>query len=290
MSIPNTPAKTFFITGGSSGFGEALARFALRQGDRVAATFRKPEQAAAFTDSHAEALGVVCDVTDTDAVNRAIATAADSFGGLDVVVNNAGYGSIGIVETATDEEIHRQFDVNVYGPLRVVRAAIPVLRKRDADTYVLNVTSIGGLSGSAGVALYNGTKFALEGIGEALAAELEPFGIHVTNIEPGPFRTKWAGASATIREPEVPGYEASAGKFIQYVKDADGKQVGDPARAAEAMWRVTRMDAPPVHLPLGGPAYKGARAKVKSLGEEIDRYESVGLPTDYTEAELAEMN
>lgn len=275
------PQKTWFITGASTGLGEALATLLLEKGDRVAATFRQPAQVAEFTSKKAgHSLGVLADMTNAEQVKTAVQQAIDTFGHLDVVVNNAGYGSLGSIEEITEEETQRQFDVNVFGPLRVLRAALPHLRARKSGN-ILNITSVGGLLGLAHAGIYNGSKFALEGLGESLAAQLTPLGIHVTNVEPGPFRTKWAGASATYSETKIDDYAATVGVGLKNSLGRDGNQAGDPVKAAEAMYQLVRLPQPPVHLLLGGFAYQMVRDKFQAITKEIDDFAYLGEPTDF---------
>jgi NAD(P)-dependent dehydrogenase (short-subunit alcohol dehydrogenase family) len=212
-----------------------------------------------------------------------------TYGRLDVLVNNAGYGSLGPIEETSEEEIQRQFDVNVFGCVRMIKLALPFMRSQRSG-HILNITSIAGLNGFPGVGIYNGSKFALEGIGEALAAEVKHIGIHVTNIEPGPFRTDWAGRSATFSEASIPEYNESAKKNMEAIQGASGNQVGDPIRGAQAMFDVTKLENPPVHLPLGGPAHKRVGIKLEEMKAEIAKFEYLGKPTDYTEEELAKLN
>lgn len=276
-------SPVFFISGCSTGFGRELAQVAAAHGATVVGTLRKQEQVAAF-----EALApgkihaVLMDVTSTEQVNTGIAETIEKFGRIDVLVNNAGYGSLGPVEAVDDTEMHRQFDVNVYGPIRLIRAAMPHMRKQRAGS-VLNITSIAGLNGFPGVGVYNGSKFALEGIGEALHQEVKHLGIKVTNIEPGPFRTDWAGRSASYYGHDIEDYKDSAVKNIDTISGISGKQPGDPRKAAEAIYAVTQMENPPIHLPLGAAAYSRARAKFSSIMEEFDEFEHIGLPTDFEE-------
>ena len=278
--MPDT-SKTWFITGASTGLGEALATLLLDKGERVAATFRQPDQVAAFTSQKpGHSLGVLADMTNAKQVKTAVQQAIDTFGRLDVVVNNAGYGSLGSIEEITEEETQRQFDVNVFGPLRVIRAALPHLRAQKSGN-ILNITSVGGLLGLAHAGIYNGSKFALEGLGESLAAQLTPLGIHVTNVEPGPFRTKWAGASATYSETKIDDYAATVGVGLKASLGRDGNQAGDPVKAAEAMYQLVRLPQPPVHLLLGGFAYKMVRDKFAAISQEINDFAYLGEPTDY---------
>ncbi len=281
--------KVWLITGCSTGFGRELARIAAEKGDFVAGTLRKQEQIAAFNELvPGKTFGVLMDVTRPEQVAAGVAFAAEKFGKIDVLVNNAGYGSMGSVEEVPDEEARRQFDVNVFGALHLVRGVLPHMRKQRSG-HILNITSIAGLQGYPGVGIYNGSKFALEGIGEALAADVAPLGIKVTNIEPGPFRTDWAGRSASYTPSAIADYQGSAAQNMQNIQQVSGQQVGDPVKAAKAMYAVTELTAPPLHLPLGGVAYKRARAKFKSLLKELDDFEHLGLPTDYSEEELKEL-
>ncbi|RZK16274.1 MAG: SDR family NAD(P)-dependent oxidoreductase [Hymenobacter sp.] len=274
-------AKNWFITGVSTGFGKHLAELALAKGDKVAATFRKQEQADEFSKKAGEnGRGLVADVADEAAVKQAVADAIQALGYLDVVVNNAGYGSMGPIEEVPDEEVQRQFDINVFGPLRVLRAVLPHLRERRSG-HILNITSVGGLRTFPGVGIYNASKFALEAIGESLAQQVGPLGIHVTNVEPSGFRTDWAGRSATFTEPKIADYKDTAGKNMAAIQDYSGKQPGDPERAAQAMFDLVRMDAPPVHLPLGKAAVKGALEKFTEIKQEIEQYAHIGNGADF---------
>jgi len=273
--------KHWFITGVSTGFGKHLADLALAQGDKVAATFRQQAQADEFTQkAGANGVGLVADVADEAAVQRAVADAIARLGHLDVVVNNAGYGSMGPIEEVPDAEVQRQFDINVFGPLRVLRAVLPHLRARKSG-HILNITSIGGLRTFPGVGIYNGSKFALEGIGESLAAQVGPLGIHVTNVEPSGFRTDWAGRSATFTEPAIEDYRPTAGQNMANIQKASGQQPGDPERAAQAMFDLVRMDNPPLHLPLGKAAVKGALDKFTEIKKEIEQYAHIGNGADF---------
>ena len=283
--MSDSSSKTWFITGASSGFGEALATYILEKGERVAATFRQPEQAQEFTAREAgRTFGAVCDVTNEAQVKTAVADAIAHFGHLDVVVNNAGYGSMGSIEEVPAEEVQRQFDVNVFGALHVLRAVLPHLRERRSG-HVLNITSIGGLKTFPGVGIYNASKFALEAIGESLSQQVGPLGIKVTNIEPSGFRTKWAGESATIASTKIEDYQSTVGENLRGIQGYSGRQPGDPVRAAQAMYDVVQLDQPPLHLPLGKAAVKGAREKFASISKEVEQYAHVGEAADFPAGE-----
>ncbi len=282
--------RVWLVTGCSTGFGRDLVKIIAGKGDRAIGTVRKEEQVAAL-----EAIdpilvkGIVLDVQKQDTIDDAAELIKEEYGRLDVLVNNAGYGTLGPIEETSEVEVLRQFDVNVFGCIRMMKLALPFMRKQRSG-HILNVTSIAGLNGFPGVGIYNGSKFALEGIGEALAAETKHLGIKVTNIEPGPFRTDWAGRSATFNASTISEYNESATKNMEAIREVSGNQIGDPVRAAKAMYEVTTLEEPPVHLPLGGPAYKRARIKFTEILQEIDKYESLGKTTDYTEEELKELN
>jgi NAD(P)-dependent dehydrogenase (short-subunit alcohol dehydrogenase family) len=273
--------KHWFITGVSTGFGKHLAELALAQGDKVAATFRQQQQADEFTrKAGANGIGLVADVADEAAVKKAVADALVKLGHLDVIVNNAGYGSMGPIEEVPEEEVQRQFDINVFGPLRVLRAVLPHLRERKSG-HVLNITSIGGLRTFPGVGIYNASKFALEAIGESLEQQVKPLGIRVTNVEPSGFRTDWAGRSATFTEPAIEDYRPTAGKNMADIQGYSGQQPGDPKRAAQAMFDLVRMDNPPLHLPLGKAAVKGALDKFATIAKEVEQYAHIGNGADF---------
>ncbi|MCC3158207.1 SDR family NAD(P)-dependent oxidoreductase [Hymenobacter sp. 15J16-1T3B] len=277
--------KHWFITGVSTGFGAALAELILQNGDKVAATFRQQAQADEFTQkAGANGRGVVCDVTDEAQVKQAVAAAIEALGHIDVVVNNAGYGSLGSIEEIDDAEVQRQFEVNVFGPLRVLRAVLPHLRERRSG-HVLNITSIGGLKTFPGVGVYNASKFALEAIGESLAQQVGPLGIKVTNIEPSGFRTDWAGRSANVVTTSIPDYEETVGKNLAGIQGYSGRQPGDPQRAAQIMFDLVRQDNPPLHLPLGKAAVKGAREKFAALVQELESVASLGDSADFPEGQ-----
>ncbi|WP_375419413.1 oxidoreductase [uncultured Hymenobacter sp.] len=279
----STSSKNWFITGGSTGFGAALAKLLLQKDDKVAATFRHQAQAEEFSRRAGDrGVGLVCDVTDEPQVKQAVADAIQTLGHLDVVVNNAGYGSLGSIEEVDDAEVQRQFDVNVFGPLRVLRAVLPHLRARKSG-HILNITSIGGLRAFPGAGIYHGSKFALEGIGESLATQVGPLGIHVTNIEPSGFRTDWAGRSASYTATAIEDYRPTVGQNLQNSQSASGNQAGDPDRAAQIMYDLAHQPSPPLHLPLGKFAVKSAREKFTDLLQELDKVAALGDSADFPE-------
>ncbi|SNS85859.1 NADP-dependent 3-hydroxy acid dehydrogenase YdfG [Ekhidna lutea] len=282
--------RVWLITGCSTGFGRELVKIVSEMGEVAIGTVRKQEQVKDLEAINPKLVkGVVLDVQKQDTINQASQFIEKEFGRLDVLVNNAGYGSLGPIEETSEEEIQRQFDVNVFGCVRMIKLALPFMRKQRSG-HILNITSIAGLNGFPGVGIYNGSKFALEGIGEALAAETKHIGIHVTNIEPGPFRTDWAGRSATFNESSIDEYNETAAKNMNTIREGSGNQIGDPVRAAKAMYEVTTLENPPVHLPLGAPAYKRVGIRLQEFKEEIDAFRHIGKPTDYTEEELSKMD
>lgn len=278
--------RIWLITGCSTGFGRELVKIVAENGEMALGTVRKPEQVASLEAINPELVkGIVLDVQDQKSIDEAAQHIESEYGRLDVLVNNAGYGTLGPIETTPEEEIQRQFDVNVYGAVRMMKAVLPFMRSQKSG-HILNITSIAGLNGFPGVGIYNGSKFALEGIGEALAAETKHLGIKVTNVEPGPFRTDWAGRSATFNSSSIADYEDSATKNMNDIKAVSGNQIGDPVKAVKAMFELTKLEHPPLHLPLGGPAYKRVGIKLDEFKKEVAEFEYLGRPTDYTEEEI----
>ncbi|MFT5641898.1 MAG: NAD(P)-dependent dehydrogenase (short-subunit alcohol dehydrogenase family), partial [Cyclobacteriaceae bacterium] len=274
--------RVWLITGCSTGFGRELVKIVAANGEIALGTVRKKEQIGDLESINPDLVkGIVLDVQNQQSIDEAAAMIEAKYGQLDVLVNNAGYGSMGSIEETEEAEIQRQFDVNVFGCVRMMKLALPFMRRQKSGN-ILNITSIAGLKGFPGVGIYNGSKFALEGIGEALAAETRHIGIHVTNIEPGPFRTDWAGRSATFNESQIEEYKDTAKKNMESIQGVSGSQVGDPKKAAQAMFDVTKLEKPPVHLPLGGPAYQRVGITLDEMKEEIAKYEYLGRPTDFS--------
>ncbi len=281
--------RVWLITGCSTGFGRELVKIVAANGEIALGTVRKKEQIGDLESINPDLVkGIVLDVQNQPSIDEAAAMIEAKYGQLDVLVNNAGYGSMGSIEETEEAEIQRQFDVNVFGCVRMMKLALPFMRRQKSGN-ILNITSIAGLKGFPGVGIYNGSKFALEGIGEALAAETRHIGIHVTNIEPGPFRTDWAGRSATFNESQIEEYKDTAKKNMESIQGVSGSQVGDPKKAAQAMFDVTKLEKPPVHLPLGGPAYQRVGITLDEMKEEIAKYEYLGRPTDFSQEELDQM-
>ncbi|MGH8780230.1 oxidoreductase [Paraburkholderia sp.] len=273
--------RTWFITGVSSGFGRALAERLVERGERVVGTFRNDAGAAAF-DALApdRSFGVVVDVTDEAAVHRAIDAAEARIGGIDVLVNNAGFGLEGAVEEVTLDQARHQFEVNVFGPITAIQAVLPYMRKRRAG-HIVNVSSMGGITTFPGLGLYHGSKFALEGISESLAKEIAPLGIKVTLVEPGGFRTQWAGASMTRIENPIDDYDSTVGAARKRRQEMSGRQPGDPRKAADAIIGAVDAPEPPLHLLLGKDALLFVGQKLGALQAEVMKWAPVSASTDF---------
>lgn len=272
--------KIFLITGVSSGFGRALAQEALAAGHHVVGTVRR-EQARQDFEALAptRAVGRVLDVTDFEAIDGVVAEVEATVGPVDVLVNNAGYGHEGVMEEAPLAEMRRQFDVNVFGAVAMMKAVLPYMRERRRG-HILNITSMGGFITMPGIAYYCGSKFALEGISEVVGKEVKPFGIAVTAVAPGSFRTDWAGRSMARTPRSIPDYDALFDPIRKAREEKSGKQLGDPVLAARAMLRVIASDTPPAHLLLGSDALGLVREKLSVLTAEIDAWETVTRSTD----------
>lgn len=273
--------RVWFITGCSTGFGHELARLVLEQGDRAVLTARDPAKLAALVESHAgRALALPLDVTDEAMIRQAIADAEAHFGRIDVLVNNAGYGYFSAIEEGEDEEIRRQFETNVFGLFSLTRHVLPGMRARRAG-HVINVSSIGGLMAFAATGYYHASKHAVEGFSESLAAEVKPLGIHVTIVEPGRFRTDWAGRSVIESKIIIDDYAETAGKRREQARAYSGTQPGDPVRGAAAIIRVVEADAPPLRLLLGSDAYQLLQTKLDSLRGEVEQWKELTCSTDF---------
>lgn len=270
--------KCWFITGASTGFGRAIAESVLSAGGRVIATARNP---AALDDLVAKGAGRVTaiplDVTDQRQIDQAM-DASDAAGGFDILLNNAGYGFLGGVEESSDAEIDAQLAVNFFGPLALTRAALPRLRRRGG--YIVNMSSIAGVRGSPGAALYVASKFALEGLSESLAGELAPFGVGMLIVEPGFFRTEFSGRSIMTATQPHPDYGFLAERR-GHLKAVDGQQAGDPGRAGAAIFAAMNSENPPLRLLLGSDAWAMAAENLHARQSEMDRWKTVSASTDF---------
>ncbi|MFM0180290.1 oxidoreductase [Paraburkholderia aspalathi] len=273
-------SKILLITGVSSGFGRALAGEALAAGRKVVGTVRSAEAKRDFESlSATAAFGRVLDVTDFDAIDGIVAEIEATVGPVDVLVNNAGYGHEGVMEESPLSEMRRQFDVNVFGAVAMMKAVLPFMRQRRRG-HILNITSMGGHITMPGITYYCGSKFALEGISEALGKEVKSFGIAVTAVAPGSFRTDWAGRSMTRTPRSIADYDSIFEPIRKAREEKSGKQLGDPQKAARAMLAAIAADHPPTHLLLGSDALGLVRDKLSALGKEIRDWESVTVSTD----------
>jgi len=273
-------SKTLFITGISSGFGKALALEALAAGHRVIGTVRNHEALQAFEAlSNERAHGVILDVTDFERIDSVIADVESRHGPVDVLVNNAGYGHEGIFEESPLQEMRRQFDVNVFGAVAVTKAIVPYFRQRRSG-HIINITSMGGTITMPGIAYYCGSKFALEGISDTLSKELAPFNIFVTAVAPGSFRTDWAGRSMQRTPRSIADYDASFDPVRQAREEKNGKQLGDPQKAAQAMLKLIDSANPPAHLLLGSDALGLVRGKLEQSLKDLEQWEALTRSTD----------
>jgi NAD(P)-dependent dehydrogenase (short-subunit alcohol dehydrogenase family) len=274
----------WLITGVSSGFGRALAEAVLAKGDKVAGTLRNEAARTAFDgEAPGRSFGILLDVTDEASVRQGIEEAETKTGGIDVLVNNAGYGFEGAIEEASLAQIRAQFEVNVFGAVSVIQAVLPHMRRRRAG-HIVNITSMGGLVAFPGVGIYNGSKFALEGISEALAKEVKPLGIKVTIVEPGSFRTDWAGRSMVHAERSIADYEETAGAFRRSLAMRNGRQAGDPRKAAQAIILAVETEQPPLRLLLGPDALRLVGEKLGALQSEILKWAPVSAGTNFPDA------
>jgi NAD(P)-dependent dehydrogenase (short-subunit alcohol dehydrogenase family) len=277
--------KVWFITGASTGFGRLLAEEVLKAGGKVVATARKLDKVADLESHYPQtALALALDVTDAGQVDSAATQAIAKFGRVDVLVNNAGYGVAGAIEEVSEAEFMPMFETNVFGLLRVTRAFLPQFRKQRSG-HILNLSSIGGVVAGPGIGFYNATKFAVEGISESLAAELAPLGVHVTIIEPGPFRTDFLGRSGVLAKTRIADYDNTAGNMRKYFAENDGKQKGDPLRAVQAMIQVVESPNPPLRLLLGVSALQRLRGKLSNWEKEIAAWEQVTVGADFPEGQ-----
>jgi NAD(P)-dependent dehydrogenase (short-subunit alcohol dehydrogenase family) len=272
--------KTLLVTGVSSGFGRALAQEALAAGYRVVGTVRSEQAHREFEALAAgNAVARILDVTHFDAIDGVVADIESTVGPVDVLVNNAGYGHEGILEESPLADMRRQFDVNVFGAVAMMKAVLPYMRGRRSG-HILNITSMGGHITLPGISYYCGSKFALEGISESVGKEVKPLGITVTAVAPGSFRTDWAGRSMVRAPRSIADYDGLFDPIREARRQKSGRQLGDPAKAARAMLDVIASDSPPTHLLLGSDAIDLVRQKWSLLGEEIDQWEVVTRSTD----------
>jgi len=281
-----TSERVWFITGVSGGLGRALAEVVLEAGERVVGTVRQTEQVSAFEALKAgDAAALVMDVREAEQVNAAVRGAIERFGRIDVLVNNSGHGMLGAIEEVSDAEARALFDVNVFGVLNVLRAALPVMRAQRSG-FVINMSSQGGVRSFPGSGHYCASKHALEAISDSLAMELADSGVNVLIVEPGPFRTEFAGRSMVVSEQVIEDYASTSGMRRATLKNVDGKQKGDPVRAARAILQAVNAPQPPRRLALGADALSVMREKVGQMQKDWETWEEVSLKADYPPEEL----
>jgi short-subunit dehydrogenase len=273
-------AKIWFITGASSGFGAELAKAIIEKGDKIAATFRKAEQASSFSQQYGDTgLGIVLDVTQSKNISTDFQQAIDKFGTIDVLVNNAGFGTIGAIEEFSIEEIRAQMETNFFGAVAVTKAILPLMREQGSG-HIVQISSQAGFRATAGFGIYNSSKFALEGFSEALAQEVAPFGIKVTIVEPGPFRTQFLAGSMRNAQNKIEAYRNTiVGNMYKYQQEMNGKQEGDPVKAARAIVDYVHSNKENLRLPLGKVTIQGMRAKLASVEKDIAANESIAIST-----------
>ena len=273
-----SPAKTWLITGCSSGFGRCIAEAALARGQRVVATARDVRMIADLESAGYTTLAL--DVTDQQSIRDAVSEAHKAMGSLDVIVNNAGYGLIGAVEECTDDQIRRSMETNYFGPLNVIRAVLPILRSQ-GNGHIVNISAAAALANYPGFGIYGGAKAAMELMSESLAAEVKSLGIKVTLVQPGPFRTDFIARGLEKGANTMPEYANSVGRFAGFLTSINGKQPGDPMKAAELIVDTVINCEAPLRLPLGKYMMKKMRDKVASLTREIERWDTAASATDY---------
>jgi NAD(P)-dependent dehydrogenase (short-subunit alcohol dehydrogenase family) len=275
-------APVWLITGCSTGFGQELAKQAIERGYRTVVTARDLTKLPGDMASD-QVLVLTLDVTQPEQVAAAVKAAEARFGGIDVLVNNAGIGYFAAIEEGDAAEVRKMFDVNVFGLTSMAQAVLPGMRKRRHGC-IVNLSSLAGLRGMPALGQYNATKFAVEGFSEALRREVEPLGIQVMVVNPSGFRTDWAGRSANESEHPIEDYQATAGKVRLAVRASSGKQPGDPVRAVQAIMEAVASGKPPRHLLLGNDAFEGAMAKLDELRQEFTAGEAVARGADFTSA------
>ncbi|MEV6644884.1 oxidoreductase [Amycolatopsis sp. NPDC051371] len=276
--MTNTDGRVWLITGCSAGFGREIALAALAAGDRVLATARRPEALSGLRERGGDRVRTAAlDVTDAGQVDAAVKTALEEFGRIDVVVNNAGNGSVGAVEELTLEELRALMEVMFFGAVAVTKAVLPHLRAQGSGT-VVQISSMGGQLSMPGYGAYCATKYALEGLSEALAEEVKPFGVRVLIVEPGAFRTEFGGGRMH-RSRTIDAYAVSTSGTRDAVESMDGTQPGDPAKAAAAIVRAVGSDDAPLHLALGADAVEAIRAQHESLAADLAAWEDVSRST-----------
>ena len=275
--------KVWFITGASKGFGLEIAKAALADGDKIVATVRKNQEAFAAKFQETDSVLIVqLDVTNEQQVKTGVEKAIDRFGRIDVLVNNAGYGLLAATEEASDEEVKKQYDTNVFGLLNITRAVLPHMRNQRSG-HIINISSLFGYIASIpGLGIYGSTKFAVEGISEGLALEVKPLGIHVTSAAPGLFSTSFASPESYLSsELIIDGYNETVGTVRRAITQLDGNQPGDPSKLAQVIIQLAKSENPPLHLPIGRDAVAAFRMKTDIMQKEVSTWENASISTDH---------
>ena len=279
----NRDNPVWLITGCSTGFGRELAKLVLARGWRAVVTARDPSKVSDIVEGYGDrALVLPLDVTRHAQIDAVVAATRQTFGRIDTLVNNAGYGYLAAIEEGEDQAVRAMFEANVFGLIDMTKAVLPSMREQRSGL-IVNISSIGGLTSFAATGYYHGTKYAVEGISESLALEVKPLGIDVLIVEPGPFRTNWAGASIKQSATHIDDYAATAGERRKQTEARSGTQVGDPVRAAQAIIDAALSDTPPLRLLLGKMALDLARKKLDLLRTDFDSWESTTLGADFPE-------
>lgn len=275
--------RTWLITGISSGLGKALAQAVMESGDFVIGTFRNQSQVDAFNDTNTEkGFALKLDITDETAIEHAVKLILSKVEKVDVLINNAGVGFVGAIEETSSNEVRQVFEANFFGTLKLTQAILPTMRQRKKG-HIVQISSHGGIKAFAGFGIYNASKFALEGFSEALAQEVAPLGIKVSIVEPGPFRTSFAGKGLGQAEKIIEEYSETAGAFRQKLKGVDGKQEGDPIKAAQAIINLVKSDDPALRLPLGKTALLTIGMKLDSVRADLEANKEVAESSIFTE-------
>ncbi|SAL35111.1 Short-chain dehydrogenase/reductase SDR [Caballeronia sordidicola] len=279
----NRDNPVWLITGCSTGFGRELAKLVLERGWRAVVTARDPSTLKDLTEGYQEtSLALQLDVTDRKQIVDVVAQSTKKFGRIDALVNNAGYGYLAAIEEGEDDAVRAMFETNVFGLVDMTKAVLPIMREQKSGL-VVNISSIGGITSFAATGYYHGTKYAVEGISESLAIEVKPLGIDVLIVEPGPFRTNWAGPSIKQSATRIDAYADTAGERRKQTEARSGNQAGDPVRAAQAIIDAALSDTPPLRLLLGKAALELARKKVDLLKHDFDTWEKTTVGADFPE-------
>jgi NAD(P)-dependent dehydrogenase (short-subunit alcohol dehydrogenase family) len=274
-------SKVWFITGCSTGFGRELATYTASLGNKVVVAARNTDDVKDIVSAYPDStLAVKLDVTKPEQITASVKEAVAKFGTIDVLVNNAGIGYFGAIEESEDEEVRRMFEINFFGLAKMTQEVLPVMRKQRSG-HIVNIASIGGLRSFPAVGFYNATKYAVDGLSEALSKETAPLGIKVTIVAPSGFRTDWAGRSANNSKIVIDDYKTTAEANKESIRGYSGNQPGDPKRAAQAIVKAVESENPPLRLLLGVAALKGARAKLEELKADFDAWEETTTGADF---------